>query len=102
MRADLIVASRPVVSIVLSDVLPSLSHTLPTIRRAITGGKYGLKNVSKDFLVPGSTNTLNISRNINSKRRKCEVIFLDTLEPQLGDQIRAGKFCEKDCNDYLY
>ena len=89
MRADLIVASRPVLSIVLSDVAASLTHTLPSIRAAVVSGRFGLKNVSKDFLSPGSLDTT-ISRNVNSRRRKCDVIFLDRLDPHLSNQIRAG------------
>lgn len=91
MRADLSVASRPVVSVVLSDIQPSLTHTLSEIRGALTSGKLGLKNVSKDFLSPGCSDT-SIARNINSKRRKCEVIFLDMLDTHLSQQIHAGGY----------
>lgn len=89
MRADLIVASRPVLSIVLSDVAASLTHTVTSIRAAMMSGKFGLKNVSKDFLSPGSLD-LTISRHVNNRRRKCDVIFLDRLDPQQSNQIRAG------------
>lgn len=91
MRADLIVASRAVLSVVLSDILPFLTHTLSEIRGALTSGKLGFKNVSKDFLSPGCSDT-NISRNVNSKRRKCEVIFMDMLDTQLIQQICAGEY----------
>ena len=102
MRSDLRVASRPVLSVVLSDIASSLQHTLAEIRDALTLGKLGLKNVSKDFLVPGCLDTT-ITRNINSKRRKCDVIFLDVLDPELTQQIHASEYKnETACILYIY
>lgn len=89
MRTDLYVSSRTVLSIVLSDIASSLTHTLVEIQEALIDGKFGMKNISKDFLVPGSSDQ-QIARNKNSRKRKCEVVFLDILDAELVQRVQAG------------
>ena len=87
MRTDLCVSTRPVLSIVLSDIVSSLTHSLVEIRGALIEGNFGMKNISKDFLAPESSDQ-QIARNKNCKRR-CEVVFLDMLDAELA-RVQAG------------
>jgi hypothetical protein len=89
MRTDLCVSTRPVLSIVLSDIVSSLTHSLVEIRGTLIEGNFGMNNISKDFLAPGSLDQ-QIVRNKNCKRRRCEVVFLDMLDAELAQRVKAG------------
>ena len=78
MCTDLCVSSRPLLSIVLSDIVSSLTRTLVEIRGALINCKFDMNNISKDFLVRGSSDH-QIARNKNSRKRKRVVVFLDTV-----------------------
>ena len=52
-----------------------------------------MRNITKDFLVPGSMDG-QIVRKKNSRRRKCDVVFLDELDTELTQRLDAGDFSE--------
>ena len=80
MRTDVKVYGQPVLDVVLSDVPPhQLQHTVSSIRRSIQSGGYGQVNIVKDFLKEGETSAT-VTTGKNSRRRKCEIIFLNKLD----------------------
>ena len=99
MRTDVSVSGQPVLAVVFGDVVTSLRHPPHRIRMAIEKGKYGQKQVTKDFLMPGKE-SIHVQRDENSKRRKCDTIIHSKIDPgylqQLisGNVLRKSQFCE--------
>ena len=91
MRTDVEVGGKQVVAVVLADVATSLTYPLARVHSAIRDGEYGEVRVTKDFLIPGLTTTT-VMRNVNGKRRKCEVIKASTLDQWNLDQLIAGMY----------
>lgn len=89
MRTDVSVGGQQVVTVVLGDVVSSLRHPIHNVRMAIEKGKYGQKQVTKDFLIPGD-NGVAVTRDINSRRRKCDIIILSKIDPRYGDHLKEG------------
>ena len=93
LRIDLSVASRPVLLVVLADdsVARFLTHPVTTVRKALTNGKFGLVNIAKDFLSPDDSSAKIVARGTNSYRRKCDVMFLDTLPNDVVSNLKSSK-----------
>ena len=89
MRTDVSVAGQPVLAVVLGDVISSLHFTPHQIRMSIEKGKYGQKQVVKDFLVPGDKGIV-VKRHVNNKRRKCDTILLSKIDRVYSEQLIAG------------
>ena len=56
---------------------------------SIEKGKYGQKQVVKDFLVPGDKGIV-VKRHVNNKRRKCDTILLFKIDRVYSEQLIAG------------
>ena len=82
------VCGKPVLAVVLSD--HTLTYSLSRIRLAINRGGFGQTRVTKDFLIPGEKDSF-VTRNVNSRRRKCEAINLSQIDSHSCDQLKAGK-----------
>ena len=79
LRMDTKVEGKSVLAVVLPEVETSLRNPISLIRQMITKANVGRTFVAKDFLVEDSTENLTIVRGINSKRRKCDVIYLEYI-----------------------
>ena len=91
MRTDVRVAGMDVLAVVLGDVASSsLQFSVSQIRAAIRRGKMGQTQVTKDFLIPGSTDT-RVHREGNSKRCRCDAITLDKLDADIITRLKDGK-----------
>ncbi|XP_019860955.1 PREDICTED: uncharacterized protein LOC109589292 [Amphimedon queenslandica] len=73
LRTDVTVAGRDVVAVVLNDIEEKLPYPVPAIRQALKRTGAGKTQETKDFLLHGEKAP--IKRNINSQRRKCEIIY---------------------------
>ncbi|XP_019859479.1 PREDICTED: uncharacterized protein LOC109587698 isoform X2 [Amphimedon queenslandica] len=87
LRTDVTVAGRDVVAVVLNDMDEKLPYPVPAIRQALKRTGSGKTQETKNFLLPGEKAP--IKRNINSQRRKCEIIYqecfhsLETIKGRL-------------------
>ena len=61
------------------------------IKKLVKAMKYGKSNVTKDFL-PLSSQSVNIKRPLNSRSRKCTIIWLDKFEDTLRERILRGMY----------
>ena len=95
MRCDTVFEGKQVLAIVLTDqyITGHLSHSISDITSAITHG-YGKKNIPRDFLVDGSTTGV-IKRGDagNSRKRKCAVIYLSKLDPDVVNEVKYHDYC---------
>lgn len=88
MRTDVQVGGHQVLAVVLGDVESSLTFPIDRIRLALERGGFGYNRITKDFLMPGRDSNY-ITRNVNSRRRKCEAFILSKIEN--CEQIKSGK-----------
>ena len=88
MRTDVKVGGNMVLAIVFSDVAKGLTHPVTSIRRAITAEKLGELFIAKaeDWWIQHKC----VVRNKNSRRRKCDVIYLNKVDDDLREQLLAG------------
>ncbi len=89
MQTDVQVAGNPVLAVVLGEIASKLTYPLATIRKTIKQGNKGQTQVTKDFLQHGSHSTT-VRRDSNSRRRKCEAIYLSRLDSLSSTQLKAG------------
>ena len=87
---DVQVGGQQVLAVVLADIARTLSFPLAQIRMAITRGNFGHTRITKDFLQPGEKSKC-ITRNVNSRRRKCEAFIVTRIDSQSCEQLKAGK-----------
>ena len=90
-RTNVKVQGRMVMAIVLADVADRLTHSVTDIRKAIKSEDAGAVFITKDFLAPDDRSTT-VVRNKNSKRRKCDAIFLQTMDEDQRDILLQGYF----------
>ena len=92
MRCDTMFEGQQVLAIVLTDqhITGHLSHSISDITSAVTNG-YGKKNIPRDFLMDRSMTAI-IKRGDNSRKRKCAVIYLSKLDPDVVNDVKEGKF----------
>ena len=88
LRSGISVQGKPAVGICLKD----LQFLSTPIKEAVKDSGLGKSGVSKDFLMPGSKLT-SITREKETKSRKCTVIWLDKLEPHLKKGLVKGDKC---------
>ena len=79
--------------ICLNDLTKDLPFSSDLIRKYLKSTNSGKKNISKDFLPMGSTD-VNIRHPNNSRSRKCAVVWLDMIPPELKDVIIKGILSE--------
>lgn len=89
MRTDVRVSDEKVVAIVLGDVAEGLTHPIAEIRRAISAANFGKVSIVKDFLKTGEVGT-EVTRNKNSRRRKCDVIYQNKLDCDQCELLENG------------
>ena len=89
MHTDVCVGGQPVLAVVLGDVVMSLRYSPHQIRLAIEKEKCGQKQVTKDFLMSGKEGTT-VKRDVNSKRRKCDIIYQSKIDPGYLQQLISG------------
>ena len=92
MRTDVQVGGQQVLAVVLADIASSLSYSVTQIRSALTRGNYGHTRITKDFLKPGEESNF-ITRNVNSRRRKCEAFIMHHVDSRSCEQLKVGKLC---------
>ena len=97
MRTDVNVAGQAVLAVVLSDVESSLQFSIPKIRDAILKGGFGHTRVTKDFLLPDSRAKI-VHRDCESRRRKCDALYLEKLEKDSVLQLKAGNATDQSVN----
>lgn len=90
MRMDVAVEGRGVLAVVLADCTKHLTFPLATIRKAIKGGGFGSVGVVKDFLQPDTVST-KVKRDKNNRRRKCETIIVEKMDPQTRFKLESGR-----------
>lgn len=78
-----------VLAVVLSDISEALTYPVTTIRKVITTKNHGEVFIVKDFLMPGESSTV-VTRNKTSRRRKCDVIYLNEVDDDQREQLLAG------------
>lgn len=83
------VDSKQVVSVVFNDIATCLSTSVATVRSALTKSGFGKTHITKDFLSPGSE-CLIITRGVNNRRRKCDVIFSENISPDNLKKLKEG------------
>ena len=79
LRTDTKVEGKVVLAVVLPDMETSLRYPISLIRKIITKENLGKTFIVKDFLVEDATDNLTIVRGLNSKRRKCDVVYLENI-----------------------
>ena len=84
--------NNDVLAVVLEDVASFLSHTCTEVKECVVATDSGIyKNVARDFLVRGaSTTTISRGALKTSYKRKCCVIKLSCLPPDLQAQLKKG------------
>ena len=83
---------REAIALVLPDIAGALRHAVSEIRRVIAENKFGSVRQTRDFLALGEESNITIKRGVNSRRRKCELIFIDLIASPLREQLKAGMF----------
>ena len=90
MQSDLNVGGKNVLAVVLTEpcVKDALTHSVEEIGKAIVNG-YGENNVAKDFLMEGCQTAV-IKRGHSSRKRKCCVLYMSRIGPELVKEIKKG------------
>ena len=91
MRSNTRVNGREVLAVATADVSSSLSVSQLSITIALKATSSGKNDEVKDFLQKGSTDTVIVCGR-NSTRRRCCVIYLDTLSREEEKRIREGTY----------
>ena len=80
------------IAIVPPDVAGALRHAVSEIRRVIVEKEFGSVRQTRDFLALGEESNIAIKRGLNSRRRKCELIIIDSITSPMREQLKAGMF----------
>ena len=78
----------------LKDMECHMKYKIEIIIDAIESGQYGATTgVLQDFLAPGKSwsQGMPITRQQNSRRRRCQVIYLDRIAQNLRAQVQEGE-----------
>lgn len=90
MRTGVQVNQEDVLAVVLSDISAQLTYSTTDIAAAAVKGGFGHKNVAKDFLTPDAATT-QITRGVNTMRRKCTTFILSKLPDSTKDSLIKGQ-----------
>ena len=86
MRTGVSCEGKEVLAVCWDDI-PKLLHSPILIQKKIKDAKIGKHNIPKDFVPAGSPDPA-IKRAVNSRSRKCTVIWLDKLPHTLQERIQ--------------
>ena len=89
LRTDVYVLKKKVLAVVFNDVSKSLTYSVSDIRSAIKKTGYGKTQITKDFLIPGDS-AMQVRRNGNNKRRKCDIIFYDCIDTIMFQKLQSA------------
>ena len=78
-----------ILAVVFNDVSKSLTYSVSDIRSAIKKTGYGKTQITKDFLIPGDS-AMQVRRNGNNKRRKCDIIFYDCIDTIIFQKLQSA------------
>ena len=92
LRMNTIAGGREAIALVLSDIVGALRHAVSVIRRVIVEKKFGSVRQTRDFLALGEESNITIKRGLNLRRRKCDLIFIDSITSPMREQLKAGMF----------
>lgn len=90
-RMGITYQGRQVIGLCPDDIDTVNSADHKSLKAAVTKGKLGKCNVSKDFVPLNSTNP-KVQRPHNSHARKCTVIWLDLIPLWLQTRLSEGIF----------
>lgn len=90
MRSGVSYQGKQAVAVCVDDLSAPLHISTDNVRRAVKESGCGKHNVAKDFLAIDSTNPV-IKRGVNSRSRKCTVVFVDILPDSLQQKLLRGK-----------
>ena len=76
--------------VVPTDIEEWLKHPMRAVRAAIFETKCGQQNITKDFLEAG-VNSTKVTKDQNSKRRKCIGFYLDMIKSEMVDDLKVGE-----------
>ena len=54
--------------------------------------EFGSVRQTRDFMALGEESNTTFKRGLNSRRRKCELIFNDSITSPMREQLKAGMF----------
>ena len=101
MRTEAKVQNREILAVVVPDVQSELTVPQSAIYSALLSTGSGKRDEVKDFLRSTSTDTY-IQQDKNNVRRKCIVVYLDTLCEDDRKKIKEGNYRLHACSASLF